>query len=164
MEEMEEIERARALRRAGDHELARDALAALAAARPDDPLAQYEAACVHDFLGQESAAVPYYERAIDAGLAGDALRGAYLGLGSTLRALGRYREAAETLERGLGAFPGAAELRAFLAMARYNLGQHHAAMALLLTALADTSADPHIQGYQRAIRFYAEDLDRTWDA
>lgn len=153
---------ARRLRQSGDHAAARDLLAALAAQRPDDAQAHYEAACVHDFLGQEQAAVPYYQAAIRLGLAGEDLRGAYLGLGSTYRALGQYAEAEATLSDGLERFPGAVELQAFLAMARYNLGQHHAAVAALLRALADTTADPATRGYARALRFYAEDLDRAW--
>jgi tetratricopeptide (TPR) repeat protein len=160
---MDDLERARALRRAGDHTQAHELLIALAEARPDDAVIQYEAACVCDVLGLEAAAVPYYLRAIHGGLTGEDLRGAYLGLGSTYRALGRYPDAAETLEGGLRAFPYAAELRVFLAMARYNLGQPHAAMGLLLEVLADTSGDPSIQGYARAIRLYAQDLDRVWE-
>lgn len=160
---MDNLERARALRRAGDHTQARDLLIALAEARPDDAAIQYEAACVCDVLGLEAAAVPYYLRAIHGGLAGEDLRGAYLGLGSTYRTLGRYHEAAETLERALRAFPDAAELRVFLAMARYNLGQHHAAMGLLLDVITDTSGDLSIRGYERAIRLYAQDLDRVWE-
>ena len=139
-----------------------DQLRAQATARPDDPGAQYAAACAHDAAGLEREAVPYYRSAIAAGLAGDELRGAYLGLGSTYRALGEYAAARATFEAGLARFPGAAELRAFLAMTLYNLGDARAAVALLLTVLADTSADPHVQRYARALRFYASDLDATW--
>jgi hypothetical protein len=32
-----------------------------------------------------------------------------------------------------------------------------------LTALAETSADDSIRRYQRAILFYAPQLDQTWD-
>jgi RimJ/RimL family protein N-acetyltransferase len=157
------LAQARRLRQAGQHEPARALLVDLLAQRPDDAAAHYEAACVHDFLGREREAVPLYVAAIRLGLAGDDLRGAYLGLGSTYRALGHYAEARATFLEGLGRFPGAADLQAFLAMTRYNLGEHHEAVAALLRVLADTTSDPAARSYARAMRFYAEDLDRIWE-
>ena len=159
---MNELEEIRALRAAGQHEAARTALVALAANQPQEPIIQYEAACVHDFLGEERAAVPYYLAAIRSGLTGEELRGAYLGLGSTYRALGEYEAARTILQEGQTHFPAAKELPLFLAMTLYNLGDHHAAMKLLLMLLADTSTAADIQRYARAIRFYAQDLDQTW--
>jgi tetratricopeptide (TPR) repeat protein len=156
------FEDAQALRAAGRKEEARELLLALAAEFPDDGPIQYAAACVHDSLGLEEEAVPFYLAALRAGLPDDDRRGAYLGLGSTYRALGRYTESRDTFEEGLTHFPGAAELRAFLAMTRYNLGMYHAAVAGLLEVLADTSADPAVRSYERAIRFYAENLDQMW--
>ena len=47
-------------------------------------------------------------------------------------------------------------------MAYYNIGECAKAMELLLNSLADTSSDPGILRYQRAIRFYSDKLDRTW--
>jgi hypothetical protein len=47
-------------------------------------------------------------------------------------------------------------------MARYNAGQSKAAVSALLLMLADTTGDKGIRRYDRAIRLYAEDLDRTW--
>ena len=139
-----------------------DGLRAFAAAHAHDPHAHYAAACACDAAGLERAAVPYYLAAIELGLAGEELRGAYLGLGSTYRALGEYAAARAAFEAGLARFPEAAELRAFLAMTLYNLGEAREAVALLLTVLADASADPHVQRYARAIRYYAGDLDARW--
>ncbi|GAB4200264.1 MAG: tetratricopeptide repeat protein [Roseiflexaceae bacterium] len=160
---MSDLAQARALRAAGQHEQARDLLVKLAAQHPQDATVQYEAACVHDSLGLERAAVPYYRAAIRLGLPDAELRGAYLGLGSTLRTLGEYAAAQQTLAEGLERFPAAAELRVFGAMVAYNQGRHHDAVAGLLRLLADTSADPQVQDYARAIRFYADDLDRQWE-
>ena len=42
--------------------------------------------------------------------------GAYVGLGSTYRVLGRYADAEKTLRQGLHEFPGNASLTAFLAL------------------------------------------------
>ena len=159
---MSELEEIHALRAAGQHEVARAALVALAASQPQAPIIQYEAACVHDFLGEERAAVPYYLAAIRHGLTGEELRGAYLGLGSTYRELGEYEASRTILQEGQTHFPEAKELPLFLAMTLYNLDEHHAAMQLLLTLLADTSTAASIQHYARAIRFYAQDLDQSW--
>ncbi len=159
---MTDLDPIRQLRAAGAHEEARQRLLELATLRPGDPAVQYETACVHDFLGLEREAVPYYLAAIRGGLDGADLRHAYLGLGSTYRALGQYAESQQTFLEGLARFPDAAELQVFLAMTRYNLGAHHDATSTLLRVLADTTADPEIQGYRRAIQFYADDLDKTW--
>lgn len=153
-----------ALRAAGQYEEARQQLLLLAEQFPEHAVVQYEVACVHDALGLEREAVPFYQAAIRAGLEGDNLRGAYLGLGSTFRALGRYEEAAATLDEGLRHFPEANELRVFQAMANYNLERYHEAIATLLHVILDTSADPAVQSYARALRFYAADLDQTWGA
>ena len=156
------VESARAMRKEGRHAEARTALVSLAAACPDDAVVQYETACVHDYLGDEAAAVPYYVAAIAAGLPDEELRGAYLGLGSTYRTLGRYADAEGVLVEGLERFPEANELKVFHAMVLHNRGHSKAAIELLLTLLAETSADPGIRGYRRAIAAYAEDLDRRW--
>lgn len=161
------LEQVRALRAAGEQKKAREVLVALALRYPDHAVVHYEAACVHDALGFEAQAVPYYLRALALGLSDDPARSAWLGLGSTYRTLGRYADAEHTLREGLARFPGAAEMRTFLAMTLYNLGRHHEAMQLALGVIADTSAytvGSDLRAYERAIRFYAEDLDRRWDA
>jgi tetratricopeptide (TPR) repeat protein len=152
----------RALRQAGQHEEARQLLVQMTAQYPQDAVLNYETACVHDFLGFERAAIPFYLTAIQNGLAGSDLRGAYLGLGSTYRALGMAAESQQTFLEGLEYFPEAAEIKVFLAMTLFNLGEYHAAVSSLLRVIADTSADPHTQHYQRAIRLYAEDLNKRW--
>jgi tetratricopeptide (TPR) repeat protein len=162
-EELVSTHQIQTMRRAGMHEQARELAAQLAALHPDDALVQYEAACVHDYLGQERAAVPYYRRAIAAGLPLAQLRGAYLGLGSTLRALGQYSAALVVFDEGLKHFATAPELQTFRAMTLYNLGRSKEAVAMLLGVLCATTADGQLQGLVPAISTYAEDLDRTWD-
>jgi tetratricopeptide (TPR) repeat protein len=151
------------LRKNGQHAEAKEQLVKLAAQYPDDYVVQYEAACVHDYLGLERDAIPFYLKAIQKGLSGDALRNTYLGLGSTYRALGMYKESKQTFIEGLQQFPEAAEIKVFMAMTQYNLGEHHEAVANLLNIIADTTSDTEIKSYKRAIREYAENLDRTWD-
>jgi tetratricopeptide (TPR) repeat protein len=147
------------LREEGSREEARELLVELAARHPDDAGIAYQTAWVHDALGLEAEAVAYYERA----LAGDGLSaadrlGAYTGLGSTLRVLGRFGEALELFERGLAEFPGDPGLRTFAAMALYNEGRARESVAGLLKLLAESGvAGP----YRRAVEYYADNLDET---
>jgi tetratricopeptide (TPR) repeat protein len=129
---------------------------------PNDGLVNYHYAWLHDNMGLETQAIPFYERALALGLPDEDMRGALLGLGSTYRCTGHYDKAAERLQQGRERFPNAGEFPVFLAMTRYNQGHHAEAMSLLLALLADTSADSGIQAYQTAIRFYADRLDDIW--
>jgi tetratricopeptide (TPR) repeat protein len=140
----------------------RDRLLALHAERPDDPRLNFRCAVVHDRLGLEHEAVPFYLRALEGGLDDEDLQSAYLGLGSTYRAIGEYEKAVSTLTRGQEAFPEAEEMTVFKAMALYNLGRAREAVSLLLGIIARTSDNPGVNRYRRAIDFYAERLDDTW--
>ena len=135
----------------------------LASEFPTNPVVQYKTACVYDFLGLEREAIPYYHAAIENDLPEVDLRGAYLGLGSTYRTLGQYAESKKILLEGLSRFPGANEMKTFLAMTLYNLGENHEAVSSLLQVITETTSDEKIENYERAIRFYAEDLDKKWD-
>ncbi|MFJ3903603.1 tetratricopeptide repeat protein [Streptomyces sp. NPDC090025] len=154
-----------ALRTAGHREEAKDRLLALAARFPDDAEVAYQTAWAHDVLGLEADAVPHYERALAAGtpsaLSAEDRRGTLLGLGSTYRTLGRYADAVATLRRGTEEFPDDGALRAFLAMALYNTGDHHDSVRLLLQLLAETSTDPSVRKYRAAVEYYAQDLDKV---
>jgi tetratricopeptide (TPR) repeat protein len=132
------------------------------AEKPDDPQINYQCAWVHDLLGLEHEAVPFYERAIEEGLTGEDLEGAMLGLGSTYRALGEYQRAVEALRGGTTRFPNNRAMQVFLAMALYNAGECREAVELLLRNLAETTGDEGISAYNRAILFYAGRLDDTW--
>ena len=129
---------------------------------PNDPLINYQCAWSFDVLGEEEKAVPYYEKAIELGLAGDELEGALLGLGSTYRTLGKYENSKRVFEKGLELFPNNHALHVFYAMTLYNLKKHNHSMELLLKALVDTTADEDILKYEKAISFYANKLDKVW--
>ncbi|MFJ9431645.1 tetratricopeptide repeat protein [Streptomyces sp. NPDC101490] len=149
-----------ALRARGEKEEARRRLVALAAAHPHDAETAYQTAWAHDVLGLEAEAVPYYERSLaGTGLTPEDRRGALLGLGSTYRVLGRYEDAVTLLSGAVEEFPDDGALRAFLAMAHYNTGRNHEAVALLLRLLAATSEDASVRAYRPAIEHYAADLD-----
>ncbi|MFD5110179.1 tetratricopeptide repeat protein [Streptomyces cinereoruber] len=139
---------------------AREQLVELAERYPQDAEVAYQTAWAHDVLGLEREAVPFYERALaGAGLSPEDRHGAFLGLGSTHRVLGSYGVASQTLRRGLDEFPDDPALQAFLGMALYNQGESREAVRLLLKTLAATSGDRRVQGYRRAIEYYADDLD-----
>lgn len=150
------------LRETGKHEEARGVLLALHAEFPDDPQVNYQCAWIHDLLGLEREAIPFYQRALDQGLHSDDLRSALLGMGSTYRCIGEYQKAIETFQHALTLFENSYEFKVFLAMAYHNVHEHEKAMQLLLTCLVETSQDDGIQRYQRAIRFYSDKLNQTW--
>ena len=150
------------LRETGRHEEARTALLELHSEFPNDPQVNYQCAWIHDLLGLEREAIPFYETAVDQGLQDDDLKSALLGMGSTYRCIGEYQKAIETFQHALTLFGNSYEFKVFLAMAYHNIHEHEKAMELLLTSLAETSQDDGIQRYQRAIRFYSDKLNQTW--
>lgn len=131
-------------------------------ASPNDAFLHYQYAWSYDVLGEESKAVPYYERAIDLGLAGKELEGAIAGLGSTFRALGEYEKAKEVLTKGLKLFPNNRAIQVFYSMTLYNLNEHQKAMEIVLTCLSETTTDEEILNYRRAINFYKDKLNDIW--
>lgn len=154
--------RAVRLREEGRLEQARELLLELRAESPADAQIAVHTAWVHDSLGLEDEAVPHYRAAIAGGLPDEQLRGALLGLGSTLRTLGRDAESAEVFRQGVEKFPDFRPLRVFYAMLKYNTGEPREAVELLLKLLLESTSDPQILRYQRSLTAYAEDLDRSW--
>lgn len=154
------------LRESQNHEEARQLLLELHSEFPEDPQVNYgcklPCAWIHDLLGLEREAIPFYEKAIQAGLNSDDLKSALLGMGSTYRCIGEYQKSIETLQHARTLFPDSHEFKVFLGMAYYNIGEYSTAMDLLLNSLADTSSDEGILRYQHAIRFYSDKLDQTW--
>lgn len=155
------LERAIRLREAGELREARTVLLKLLEGNPDDAAVAYQCAWVHDRMGREREAIPLYERAISLGLSGRDLEGATLSLGSSHRATGGYAKAAEVLRGGVERFPQNRAMQVILAMALHNLDEHEQAMGLLLRNLAETSSDPEIASYKRAISYYAGRLGET---
>src|SRR5215469_11100786 len=101
---------------------ARALLLDLLAADPDEADITYQLAIVHDNLGLEREAIPYYLQTLNQGLSGSDMptrlmkrERAFLGLGSTYRGLGEYPQAEATLREGLGEFPESRALQVFLA-------------------------------------------------
>ncbi|WP_152392659.1 tetratricopeptide repeat protein [Paenibacillus guangzhouensis] len=160
---MEKLDEAIGLRERGEHEAARDILLQLVVDMPMSPEVWYQCAWIHDVMGLEREAAPYYVRALELGIMGEDRQGAFLGLGSTYRTLGMYEESKAVLERAMAEFPAQREYPVFYAMTLYNLQEHSQAMQILLEQLAETSADQGVQTYRKAIAFYADKLDQRWD-
>ncbi len=115
----------------------------------------FQLAWTCDVLGRSAEGLPYYEKAIALGLAPNELSGALIGLGSTLLALGQLDRSAEVLLSGRAQFPGNREFDAFLALTLHAQGRPGEALRLLIDALCDTTEDPGLHAYQRAIRHAA---------
>ena len=157
-----ELESAVRLREVGDFQEAESLLARVLEETPDDAEANHQMAWLYDVQGREREAVPFYVRAIAGDLPDEERRGVLLGLGSTYRALGEYPEAVEVLGQGVSEFPADRAMQTFLALALYNVGEHRQAVDLLLKHLVETTSDPGIRSYEKALRFYAGRLDEVW--
>ncbi|MFS0673434.1 tetratricopeptide repeat protein [Ornithinibacillus sp. 179-J 7C1 HS] len=160
---IEQLNQAIVLRKEGLLKESNSIMLQLANAYPNDAKVQYQCAWSFDVLGEESKAVPHYEKAIKLGLAGEDLEGALLGLGSTYRTLGEYENSKRIFEKGKNLFPNNRAFDVFFAMTLYNLNQHDQAMEKLLTCLVDTTENKDIKAYEKAIRFYSDKLDQVWE-
>lgn len=160
---MSNLQQAIAWRQEGNIQEAIELLHQITGQEPHNGEAWYQLAWAHDSLGLEREAVPYYEKALQLQLSAEDRAGAILGLGSTYRTLAQYEQAKTWLLTGISEFPERREFAVFYAMVLYNLGEHSEAMQRLLIQLADTSTDRGISDYSRAIRYYADQLDRVWE-
>jgi tetratricopeptide (TPR) repeat protein len=108
---------------------------ALLAEHPDHPVLVYEVAGAYDTAGQEPRARELYERALELGLEGDALRRCLCQYGSTLRWLGRHEESLAVLDRARREFPGSDAVRIFRALTLGDAGRGNEAFAELLSVI-----------------------------
>jgi len=119
---------------------------------PTDPVELYERGGEHDSAGREEQAIPLYEQALAAGLAGELRARCLLQLGSSLRNVDRVDEAVQLLQDARREFPDFRPLRAFLALALHSAGRDVEALRELLETIADEGE------YERSLRGYAAEL------
>ncbi len=100
----------------------------------------YQIAWTCDTLGRHDPAVAAYEKAV---------------------ALGQLDRSAEVLRSGRLQFPDNREFDAFLALTLHAQGRSDEALALLLETLCDTTEDPGLTAYGRALRQAAGGLARA---
>ncbi|MBS1954533.1 MAG: tetratricopeptide repeat protein [Cyanobacteria bacterium SZAS-4] len=146
---------------AGDLAGARPILVDLCKKQPENASLHYRTACVHDNLGFEREAVPFYETALRLGLVGDELEGAYVGLGSTYRLLGQFTKSIDVLLEGSKKFPNSQVMKIFEAMTLHESGRHNLAVAMLLHCAADKPGDRSVGLYRRAIQQYAMEYGKV---
>jgi tetratricopeptide (TPR) repeat protein len=107
----------------------------LLAEHPDHPVLVYEVAGAYDTAGQEEKARGLYERAMDLGLTGDALRRCLCQYGSTLRWLGQYDKSLAALDRAKREWPESDAVRVFRALTLNDADRSDEAVAELMTVI-----------------------------
>jgi tetratricopeptide (TPR) repeat protein len=152
-----EIVAGRQLARDGDGEASIAFFRALVERHPDDPRAHYELACSFDREGREEEAVAPYKKALELGLPEPHLQGLMVGLGSTLRNVGAYEESVDFLTKAVERYPDYADMRVFLAFAKYSAGDHSGALVEALDVILSTP-EIDLHGYDRAIKWYTDEL------
>jgi tetratricopeptide (TPR) repeat protein len=122
---------------------------------PGNAIGLFERGGAQDSTGHPDRAVPLYEAALEAGLAGVRRRRAVIQMASSLRNLGKADEAlallTAELEAGSDSLDGA--VRAFLALALVDAGREREAVAVALTALAEC-----LPRYKQSVARYAQEL------
>ncbi|MBK8905874.1 MAG: tetratricopeptide repeat protein [Anaerolineaceae bacterium] len=159
----ETIARAKKLRREDDLEASQTLLLDLLNDYPEDPRVLYEVGGSYDVMGEENEAIPYYQKAIKAGLDGSDLQECLVCLGSSHRNVGNFSEAVETLEKVVADFPDNNSGKVFLALAYYSDGREDEAVRLLLELLLQTTTDENILAYADPLDYYKDNLDEVWD-
>ena len=159
----ETITRAKELRREDELEASQELLLELLAQHPDEPLVLHEVGGSYDVMGEEKQAIPYYQRAIKAGLDGDDLQECLVCLGSSQRNVGDFEEAITNLEKAVAQFPDNNSGKTFLALAYYSEGREDDAVRLLLELLLDTTGDENILAFADPLDYYKDNLDEVWD-
>jgi Flp pilus assembly protein TadD len=119
---------------------------------PDDASVWLESAFALDRLGREAQAIPLYEQAIALGLNGSMLKDALVCLGSSLRTVGRSREAVRFLTRAHKQFPEDIIVELFLALAYHDIQLPTRALRLVATACLRDSKSQELAAYRGVLK------------
>ena len=130
---------------------------------PKDATVLYEVGGSYDVLEQEKDAIPYYQKAIKAGLERHELQECLICLGSCFRNIGEFETAVETLKKAEAQFPQRNSVKVFLALAHYSDAQEDEAVKILIDLLLKTTKDKDILNYADTLDFYKDNLDEIWD-
>jgi hypothetical protein len=112
----------------------------------------FERAAARDSTGHSDLAVPMYNEALAAGLAGERRRRAVIQMASSLRNLGRSGESVRLLEEELARTADHLDdaVKTVLALALTDVGREREAVSIAVGALAR-----HLPRYQRSMANYA---------
>lgn len=155
-----DLQNIRSLRKKGLHTEALTRLQLMLKEAPNNSMAAYEAASVLDFMGRENEAIPLYQIAISGGLPPEQEQDAYLGLGSSLRAVGDSIAATAVFEKAITKYPNSVDLGAFYALALYSSGRGKESVEFLLALLASQDGRVTRINYINALKAYSLDIDR----
>ena len=154
----DELDRIFAARNRDDMKPTIAALRPLLEQNPHNARVLYEIGGAYDTDGQESVALGFYEKAMEAGLDGDLRRRCYLQHGSTLRNVGRVDDSLAVFADAREEFPDSVAVGAFEALSLHAAGRVNTALASLLILLADHVDAEEINRYKAAMRGNAEYL------
>lgn len=152
-----EINLGTALLRSGDENGAIAYFSDLAQRNPGSGRVYFEYAGAYDYAGYEKNAISLYQTALRLGLEESYRKRALVQLGSSLRNLGKHDEAIDLLRDACKEFPDYAPLKIFYALALFSMGDKTAAFTTLLKATVLEDVD----GYQRALRYYADEINEN---
>lgn len=154
-----QLERIRELRAAGRTDEYVAEARAFAKTHPDVVAAQLEAAYACDRYGEESDAIHYYDAAWRLGVPSADRKKFLVGYGSTLRNVGRIAESIERLQAAAEEMPAFPAFPAFLALSLHSAGRHDEAIVAALDAVLRMNEHANtLEGYQRALRYYRDEI------
>lgn len=157
---IEEIKKLKSSKIESDRRRALGLLDSYLKSHPSDSEAWYNKACCHDFLGEEKEAEPCYRKTFELGwqkLPLEEQKSFFVGFGSTLRNNFNFDESIQVLSDSVKAFPDYPALKLFLALSHYSKMQDQLVIETLFAACLE-SASKGLDGYEKAIQWYAEHL------
>jgi len=114
----------------------------------------FEMALVLDNQGREADAIDYYERALAGELGLGHRVDAYIGLGSSLRVVGRVFDSFTTLKNALQEYPQHIALHVVYALTLERMGNYGEAISELLQVIVESGKDDTLDLYRPALRYY----------
>ncbi|HEU4999013.1 MAG TPA: tetratricopeptide repeat protein [Lapillicoccus sp.] len=130
----------------------------LVAQHPGDARLMFELAGAHDAAGDGGWAIGLYEAALAGGLREPYRHRAQIQAASTLRNLGDHERALRLLDEVEVTHPGNVAVAAFRALVLVDAGRSGEAVADLVDAMVDRTADEDAVAYRRSLHAYAARL------
>ncbi len=126
---------------------------------PHSSRASFELANALDFCGREADAIPYYEEAIRAGGLSHAFHVySLVQLGSSLRNVGRIKDAIDLLTKTEHDYPEYWAVSLFLALALNSAGRPADALKTVMRATLEHGRAEDLDRYRRALTNYIDEI------